>query len=57
MLLKDLVLYNIETLEKFIVDGKQLDEKLYGALANKEVEHYYADVINQVVYIFVALED
>jgi hypothetical protein len=57
MLLKDLVLYSLEDLNKFIVNEKQLDKELYEELAYEEVKNYYIDVKENIPYIIVNLED
>lgn len=59
MVLKELVLDSLESLEAFIVDGKALDDKLYGKLANKEVKNYYLglDKENNKPYMVVKLEE
>ena len=57
MLLKDLVLYSLEDLNKFIVNEKQLDKELYEELAYEEIKNYYIDVKENIPYIIVNLED
>lgn len=59
MVLKELVLDSLESLEAFIVNGKVLDDKLYGKLADKEVENYYLDFDkeNNKPYMVVKLEE
>lgn len=59
MLLKELVLDSLEPLKNFIVDGKGLDDKLYGKLAYKEVKNFYLgiDKENNEAYMVVKLEE
>ena len=57
MLLKDLVLYSLETLDKFVVNDKQLNKDLYEELAHKEIKNYYVDIKDNMPYVFVNLED
>ena len=59
MLLKELVLDSLEPLESFVVDGKALDDGLYGKLAYKEVESFYLDFDkeNNKPYMAVKLEE
>jgi hypothetical protein len=57
MLLKELVLTSLEALGDFEVNGKTLNDDLFGELADKEVKSFYVDTKDGIPFIAVTLEE